>query len=382
MSDYDSILKEKKKYQDNNDIKIVKKKHFPYLLLDTICIGLIIIISYFIYYNNVLAPDVIAFSDINTIVDDYKRMFNFLDINTFNSDFSFNGEIDLNGEKNYDYNIYYQDRKFQFKLSTLDEYLLYSVDSKNKYLKLSNFNDYYILLGNYKEIINLNDIKDKFVKSIDKNKYIKRFYFENYMPIVEVNLTLNNDELSRIINNYKGNYNVLFTFKNNALTNEIVGIKVSITDLNNNKRYLGTYSNGKIIISDGDKLNLKLGLSFKGEDFTLKIYKDNVLYGVGSGVKSEDSYLYTYQIIDRVYNIMIDISRIDDGYLFNGKSNIDKNIKNFNVTYKKNNSIIDVIDTSDSIKNINTFTSDEKRTYEEALDNMLSYLREFINEYK
>ena len=77
-------------------------------------------------------------------------------------------------------------------------------------------------------------------------------------------------------------------------------MKMIINNLNNNKRYVILYQDEALTISDDQALNLKFTLENKNQDFTLKIYKNDNIYSVLSGVKQEDDYLYKYQIINQI----------------------------------------------------------------------------------
>ena len=38
-----------------------------------------------------------------------------------------------------------------------------------------------------------------------------------------------------------------------------------------------------------------------------KIYQDDIIYSVLTGTKQENSYQYTYQVIDKIYNITLKV---------------------------------------------------------------------------
>lgn len=385
MSEYDSILKEKKIYQEPIKQKVKKKKHFPYLLLDFIFVFLVLVISYYIYYRTILAPDKIFISNISKVINDYQAVFKYLPIQEFGSDYYFEGTLSLD-EDVYNYDIIKNQDKFKVDFSMQKNHLIYYLENKNQYIKLSNLSDDYFELKQN----NLNELKNikKNVSSyITEEKYIKRFYFDGYIPVVEASLVLKDEDIRNIMTfDLKNQYEVLFTFKNNAFTNEIISMKMTINNLGTNERQLVTYQNGKIIYSDGEEINLKFVLSSKDEDFNLKVYKDDVLYSVLSGTKQEESYRYMYQIIDQIYNISLVAVEDSNDYVYDITSNIEKNgdiiSRSLSITLNQKDNIIIDEDIGKDIKKLKDFTEDEKRTYNEVLDSIIGDLRQLIKEYK
>lgn len=384
MTEYDSILKEKKKYEEPVKLGAKRKKHFPYLTLDFIFIVVILGISYLVYYRTVLAPDKIFALNISRMMNDYKTVFRYLPLEELNEDFYFEGTISMDNEE-YNYGIIRNQNKIKIDFSVQDNYLLYYLDDDAQYIKLSSFGDNYIGLGQ----TSLNDvsmIKEKASTYITEDKFIKKFYFDGYIPVVEVNLVLKNEDIRGIIPfNLREQYEVLLTFKNNAFTNEIINMKVTINNLTTNERELITYRNGEFTYSDGEKLNLKFALKCINEDFNLKIYSDEVLYSVLSGTKQEEQYEYMYQVIDQIYNISLGITEEDNGYTYEVDSNIEHGdvtaTKKIVVTLRRNDNII-LSDNIDGVRNFNSLTKDEKKAYKKAFDDVIGNLRQLIDEYK
>ena len=71
MSNYDSILKTKNTYKEDVVNIENNKKKFPWFRIDFICIILLIVVSYIVYYNKVLTPDNIYLNDLKTVYDKY-----------------------------------------------------------------------------------------------------------------------------------------------------------------------------------------------------------------------------------------------------------------------------------------------------------------------
>lgn len=384
MSEFDSILKEKKKYQEPELLKVKKKKRFPYLVLDFIFIVLILIGSYIVYYRNVLAPDKIFMSDISRIIEEYKNIFQYFPIQDVNSDYYFEGTLSLD-EKEYNYNIIRNQDKLKIDFSIQEDSLLYYLDNQNQYIKLSNLGEDYIKLD--KNVLEGSSaVQESFSTYITEEQYIKKFYLDGYTPVVEVILVLENEDITNLISTNLGDqYEVLFTFKNHAFTNEVISMKMVINNLTTNKRELITYQDGEITYSDGEKINLKFVLSRKNNDFSLKIYQSEVLYSVLSGMKQEDRYQYIYQVIDEIYNISLTVTKGEHRYVYDLTSNIENDgvttTKNAILTLnQKDNILLEEVDV-ELAKDFKTFTEDEKKAYEEALNGIIGNLRKFIDEY-
>lgn len=383
MTNYDSILEEKKKY--NEPEKVIKKKKFPWLLLDIIIITIILVVSYFIYYRSILSSENIFMTDIYTILDNYKVILNGLPINELDSDYSVEGTLSLN-DLDYKYNIINKDNKFKTFLSINDKNMTYYSDYNNQYVNFDFLGEEYISLSNSK--LKNNIINKEYLETSEfKEKYIKNFYLDNYTPVVEANLVLKNEDIKNIIKqDLKKNYEVILTFKNNAFTNEIIDMKIIINNLTDSNRKLITYQDGVINYSSDKGVNLKFTLSAKNNDFTLKIYKNDQLHSVLTGNKNEKSYKYLYQVIDKVYNISLVSSIEENMYKFKIISNVqveeEFSYDEMLITLKS----IDIVDIDDinlkNVKKYNNLTKEEKKDYKDSFNNTIGDLRNLINKYK
>lgn len=380
MSEYDSILKEKKKYEEPAPLIPKKeKKKFPWLKIDIILIGIVLIISYIVYYNIILSPDKIIAYDIESIIKKYQTILTPLKLKELDNT-NINGILTL---ENTEYNYHFIKNKNSFKLdfSTQDKTLTYYQTNHEKYIKLSNYMEEYIKIDN--NIPNLNEIN--IPSALDQIQYIKKFYVDNKQPIVEANVVLESDDLKKIIGSANSNYKIMLTCKNHALTNQIINIKATITNTQNNERYLITYQNNELIITTDDNSKIKFILINKNNDFTLKIYKDDSIYSVLTGIKQSDEYQYTYQIIDQIYNLTLNIKENaqEKEYQFTSKIEQDNIITTSNASLSFHN-LEEIILEEDltNTKDYTTFTKEEKQTYQNSIKEITSALSQFIKKHQ
>ena len=384
MGNYDSILKEKKTYREEIPTKKNKVKKFPWLLLDIICLILILIISYIIYFQTILTPKNIFLNDLKIVSDKYTPIMKNLNIDQIIKD-SYNsvGTITLN-EQIYKFNLAKEKNIKKLDLSLNEQNLIYYEKENESYINLSTLNDTYYKLSNNNYSNILNNIKTYLKDTLKEEDFIKKFYLNKM--IVESNLVLDNSAIKKALNiNSKNTYEALITFKNNAITNEIISLKVVINNQITNKRFVIIYEDEVLTYKDDNK-TLTFKLEEKNKDFTLKIYQNNILYSVLAGTSSEKSYQYTYQIIDKIYNITLKTTSNANSYTYEVTSTIeeDKIIKNQTLelilNYQENSSF-ESINLSNAI-NYNTLNEEEKNSYNIALDTIINPLRKFIQKYK
>lgn len=381
MSNYDSILKEKVKYEDPLPlITESEKKKFPWLLIDVILISLVLIISYIIYYNTILAPDKIFYQDMKFLIEKYNPIIEPLNLKEINSMTRVEGILKLNN-KEYNYIITKNDNKTKLDFSNQNNTLTYYKSDDEQYIKLSNYISDYIKLNN-STIKNKEQIETS-LSAINKEKYKKNIYLDNKIPIVEANLILKSEDINNIIG--ISNYEAILTFKNHALTNQIINIKIAITNTKTNKRYLITYQNNELTFKSEEKEPIKLILTNKNNDFTLKFYQNDTIYSVLTGTKESADYLYTYQIIDKIYNINLRITKQENNYQYELTSKIENN----NITTENSASL--TINNKEEIileeditkaKAYSTFSQEEKEQYKISLDTFTLDLRNFIEKHQ
>lgn len=386
MSEYDKILKEKKK-QDLDLPQKEKIKKFPWFQLDVFFIILILVISYLIYYHTVLNPKNILITDTSKLIQKYQIIWNSLSLNSLNTDYFKTGTIQLE-QDNYHYSIIRNADNLKFELTRNDHSLSYYQKETNRYIKLSTLEEDYIQLENNSYLNYFSKIKQNFDKNITEDKYIKKFYLDGTAPIIEVNLELKNEDIAQILNNnqLKDQYEVLISFKNNALTNDMTSMKITINNLTQNKRWVIIAEDGALFFSDGELKNLKFVLTQKEKDFTLKIYQNEVLYSVLTGVKQEENYQYIYQIIDKLYTLTLNKRVVENGLLYEFSSVIEENgetsKKSASISIENQNKIILEEDKIATFKQYDTLSKEEQEKYETSLNDMIGNLRQFIKEYK
>ncbi len=378
MSDkYDEILKEKPKYADPEPLISKKNKYFKISLLVGIILSLIVIlISYIFYYNIVLASESIILNNINKVVKKYNYIYSdiipsYLDQNNYSID----STISYNDRK-YNY-LYVKNGKEQSRtFSNEDRFItFYTVNSKN-YIKTSNI-PYYIereeskknlsdintmkqslelepiafiyselfngestdLSKNYYNLDNVNktidDIRNNFNSYISKDKYIKKLYLLNKKLIVEVNLSLNTNDLNSILGDnsleINDNLNVNITTKNDAITNEIDNVKVVINNETQNKRTVITYDNKSVTITDDKGTNKKIVFNKKSNYYDVKFYNNNILYSVLSLENNSNKYVYAYRVIDKLYSINLEVNKENDNVKYKMETNINNQTNKFEV---------------------------------------------------
>ena len=378
MSDkYDEILKEKPKYADPEPLISKKNKYFKLSLLVGIILSLIVIlISYIFYYNIVLASESIILNNINKVVKKYNYIYSdivpsYLDQNNYSID----STISYNDRK-YNY-LYVKNGKEQSRtFSNEDRFItFYTVNSKN-YIKTSNI-PYYIereeskknlsdintmkqslelepiafiyselfngestdLSKNYYNLDNVNktidDIRNNFNSYISKDKYIKKLYLLNKKLIVEVNLSLNTNDLNSILGDnsleINDNLNVNITTKNDAITNEIDNVKVVINNETQNKRTVITYDNKSVTITDDKGTNKKIVFNKKSNYYDVKFYNNNILYSVLSLENSSNKYVYAYRVIDKLYSINLEVNKENDDVKYKMETNVNNQTNKFEV---------------------------------------------------
>ena len=385
MADYNSILKEKKKYEE--PIKEnTGPKPFPWLKMDVFSIIIILIVSYIVYYINILTPELIFLNDLNTLTKQYETLLQPLNLDQFENDYNIEGIITIE-EQEYNYEIVKNENKFKTSLSLDDNKLDYYATESTPYIKLSSFKEEYIKLStnDYSNI--LSNLKDYFTNNLPKDKFIKKFYLNGTTPTVESNLHLTNEDILKALklNNLENSYEVLFTFKNNAITNEIISMKITINNLNTQARSVITYENNLLYYKD-DNQSLELKLEQIDENFTLKISKEGTLYSVLTGSRLENSYKYLYQIIDKIYNISLTINNENNINSYEVESNIEKGESTINqklmLTFQKQDDIILENTEIANALDYNKLTEEEQKQYQASLEELTGSLRQFIDKHK
>lgn len=373
MNEYDGILKENKKY--DNSIENSNFKKFPWFKVDILLISILLIIGYCMYYGTILNPKQIFINDIKTLINKYDNILYPLEINKLKENYGLIGNINLNN-KNYNFEIDKINKETNFILGVNGQNLNYYSNNGENYLKLYNKETYYKINNNdYFNIIS--NIKEYF-KNLSEDKFIKKFYLNGTIPIVESNLVLNNNDIIEALkpNNYDSTYEVLFTLKNNAITNKIISIKIIINNLMTNEREVLFWENNKLSYKN-DEVNLRYELEKNDKDFTLKSYKSDILFSTLTGMQKENSYEYSYQVIDKVSNINVNLKKENEFYYFDINYTADNIEYNIVISYQFLDPIIDN-DISNSI-DYSTLTYEEKEIYNNNLNMIIGDLKEVIS---
>ena len=388
MSDnYNEILKEKKVYKD----PVVSHKHrfFKLSLLIGVLVAIIVVgISYLVYYNTILDSESIFLNNIVKLANKYSVVVDNINPNyDLSGNYTLDGNITM-GDANYTYSFvsdggklmrtfknndksvtYYYDNDLSYinvsslgntyvevdnKLKTLDDYKS-SIDDvqKNFYNYIYNsvfgsspydvYNNLYNI-DNYDNLIE--NIKNNFSTEVSSDKYIKKFYFENKEPIVEVNLELSKNDINNIFgsdNNLEidDDLEVAITMKNNAIDNNIKSIKIVINNKTDNTREVINYQDNVLLYTDNEGSVTKVEFKENSDKFEIRVSKNDILYSVLSSTQGDGDNSYSYHIIDKIYSVDLQFVYDDVGYNYFVETNIDSVVNNFEIggSYAKIGSI-------------------------------------------
>ncbi len=385
MNDYDSILKEKKSYD-----KIPNTKRHPFtkfIFIDIILIIICLGFSYLFYYHNVLTSKNILLHDVDFFKKIGNVIFKPLVINFFDDSFSLDGNLFFN-DYQYDYEFIRDEKKVKLLLSDKDHHLTYYLDDKNSYTKFDSFVDNKYVLKANDTIFNVYfNLKNYFMNVLDDDDFIKRFYFNGMVPVVEVNLVLDKNQLSQIFDGYdlRDDWEYTLTFKNNAITNQIIDCKLVINNNSKHSRYVIFYSNSSFKITDNDGAVTELSYQFNQNDFTLKFNKEGSVYSIFTGTKKENSYLYSYQVIDKVYNLTLDVGFDNDklNYKFHSSVEEGKNVIDRDAILTFSYHLDGALDENVSSNvHYNSLKSDIRDSFDSEIEQFISPIWKFVNEYK
>lgn len=416
MSDnYNNILMEHKVYKEEK--KTNKHPKFTISIIIAILISiLIIIISYLIYYKTVLTNENIYTNDIKIIFDKYTKILDKTKLNyDLKSDYTLAGNVLVNQNK-YNYTIassgkktlnllennnqsikYYEDGdNHYFNINNSDEYIqitneLYNLDYYKNELKTLNkepntyLNNLFLestITKNNQDIYNLfnystylNNIMKNFKSVINSSNCKRKIYFDNKKPIIYLRTTLTNQNINKIFNisqtSDTDNYTVSLESKNDALTNDIKNIKIVINNQITKDREVIIYNGSNIIYTDKNDVKHKFTILTKDEITYLKYYKNDILYSVLTKARDDTNrYNYTYQVIDRVYNINLTINASYNDFSYNLKTNIDNNATDITITgtYKNKATINETIIKSIKYDNLE---DDVQAKYNQKLSTIL-----------
>ena len=416
MSDkYDTILKEKKVYEDYVPTHAIFKK----FMLFGIFLGIIVIIvSYVIYYNTFLSGETILLNNVIKLLDNYSIVFKGVNNNyKFNNSYMIEGNV-VSDKFSYNYNFirdnntikrtfsndnkkfsfYYDGDSNYIKLSDLDKYIsidnsLFSLDDYKKDYDILSDNVYkyfyYVLfdeniidiydrlymLDNYNNI--LANIRNNFLDYVSDNNYVKKFYFYNGRPVVKIDLSLNSKAINKILGNgnnnlsLKDDYEVIITTRNDAIMNDIKNIKIVINNKTKKNRVVLSYDGNDLLYTNNEGVAYRYNLEYKNDKFNLKIYNGDVLYSALEGYKDNDKYIYNYQYIDKLERYSLEILYKNEEYNYKFISNVNNVVNNIIVNGKYSD--VGAIDVED-INVINYRELDDKAR-DIINDKIVNYLK-------
>ena len=387
MDNYDSILKEKKVYADPEPL-IKKTKYTKYFVIDFFVILIVLVVSYFIYYHNVLSPKNVIINDVSYFEDIGKQILLPLQID-FNSDYAFSGNFNIDNLA-YKYDLVRNDKNMQLKLSLNDKSAFYYLDNNIMYANFSDFlKDSYIESNNKYNWINMyREYIENYDSVLNSDiQLFKKFYIEKTMPIVEVTCILKKDDINRLFGTtlVLDDFEVTLTFKNNAITNEIVDGKLVINNKTKDNRNVITYQKNTFIFTDNEGESVKYFLEITKSKFSLKVYKSDELYSMFFGNKTSDGYSYNYQVMNKIYKLGLNIKNGENTeYEFTSSIGEDSQHimeKKFSISRLDNKSFDNKVDISNK-KNYSSLSEEEKKIYQEHYDKFILPIRKFIDEYK
>ena len=387
MDNYDSILKEKKVYADPEPL-IKKTKYTKYFVIDFFVILIVLVVSYFIYYHNVLSPKNVIINDVSYFEDIGKQILLPLQID-FNSDYAFSGNFNIDNLA-YKYDLVRNDKNMQLKLSLNDKSAFYYLDNNIMYANFSDFlKDSYIESNNKYNWINMyREYIENYDSVLNSDiQLFKKFYIEKTTPIVEVTCILKKDDINRLFGTtlVLDDFEVTLTFKNNAITNEIVDGKIVINNKTKDNRNVITYKKNTFIFTDNEGESVKYFLEITKSKFSLKVYKSDELYSMFFGNKTSDGYSYNYQVMDKIYKLALNIKNGENTeYEFTSSIGEDSQHimeKKFSISRLDNKSLDNKVNISNK-KNYSSLSDEEKKIYQEHYDKFILPIRKFIDEYK
>lgn len=380
MGKYDAILKEKKVYQDP---QVHHSKYTKYVIIYFFSIFLVLGISYFIYYRTVLSFEQVLQNDFSVLKKQYANVFTSIIPKNVVSSSSLEGTIILE-DSVYNYGILKEENGLQLELSNQDNYLYSKITSQDYSLELGSFSRYGVV---YSQDLLYEDFVSRLKKKILEIKEIKSLYLEGNVPIVEFSFSLNEKDINDILgSNYlKDKYNIIVTIKNNALTNEIVSLKCAITNQENGSRSILEYKDKEIVYEVSKAKKYRLVMENKKKNFQLRIYENGELYSIFSGESSSYRYCYSYQVINKVYNLQLIIQEEKGGYSYSLNSSIEKNGETTEKTVKAvlRNGKNSLLEESDAKRiNYQNLTSSEKEDFQKKLKEFLSSLEKLVHYYE
>ena len=384
LGKYDTILKVKKEYPKKIQEEQTHHRHFSkYVIIYLFSIFLVLGISYIVYYQTVLSFESVLQNDFFILKKQYTNVFHPIIPKNVISSSSLEGTFSLENTV-YNYGILKEKGKIQLELSNQENYLYSKITSQDYSLKLEKFSSYGLV---FEQDILYQDLISRLKAKISQIKSAKNLYLEGNIPIVEFAFSLNEKDINDVLgsNILKDQYNIIVTIKNNALTNEFISFKSAITNQKTGQRSILEYKDKEMIYEVNKAKTYRFNIKNKKKDFQLRIYKNGELYSTFLGESSKYQYTYSYQVINKVYNLKFMIQEEKGGYSYELNSSIEKE----GVTTEKavkavlRNGQNDLLEESTAKRrNYQNLSQEEKEKFQNALKDFLSPLENLIHYYK
>ena len=413
--EYDTILKEKGVYDEAP--KSSNNKYFKlFFFLGIVISLLVIVISYVIYYNTILDNESIFFNNLVKLKDNYYSIYK--DIR-FDYDIKNNyvivGNMDV-GNDNYGYTFSKYANKVKKVVFNSDKNITYYYDGRDSFVKISSLGDFYIRdnknqlndLKYYKDNIKsikkdfnsylydsvldknsydlfnqlynvdnwgtiVSNIKDNYRTNVTSDKYIRKLYFDGKNPIVEVNLILEKSDINNILGvdsglQIKDDYQLNITMKNSAISNEIKEIKVVINNKTKNTRQVLLFKS-KVLYYTDSKDN-KYSIKYNENKNNIQIKKNNVLTSVVQISAKNNTNIYNYKEIDKIYTISLSVEKVKNNFEYGIETNIDDVARAVKISgeYKKGEAINE--NTVNAI-NLDSLNLEQQKIYKKSIKELL-----------
>ena len=384
MGKYDTILKVKKEYPKKIQEEQTHHRHFSkYVIIYLFSIFLILGISYIVYYQTVLSFESVLQNDFFILKKQYTNVFHPIIPKNVISSSSLEGTLSLENTV-YNYGILKEKGKIQLELSNQENYLYSKITSQDYSLKLEKFSSYGLV---FEQDILYQDLISRLKEKISQIKSAKNLYLEGNIPIVEFAFSLNEKDINDVLgsNILKDQYNIIVTIKNNALTNEFISFKSAITNQKTGQRSILEYKDKEMIYEVNKAKTYRFNIKNKEKDFQLRIYKNGELYSTFLGESSKYQYTYSYQVINKVYNLKFMIQEEKGGYSYELNSSIEKEGVTTEKTVKAvlRNGQNDLLEESTAKRrNYQNLSQEEKEKFQNVLKDFLSPLENLIHYYK
>lgn len=384
MGKYDTILKVKKEYPKKIQEEQTHHRHFSkYVIIYLFSIFLILGISYIFYYQTVLSFESVLQNDFFILKKQYTNVFHPIIPKNVISSSSLEGTLSLENTV-YNYGILKEKGKIQLELSNQENYLYSKITSQDYSLKLEKFSSYGLV---FEQDILYQDLISRLKAKISQIKSAKNLYLEGNIPIVEFAFSLNEKDINDVLgsNILKDQYNIIVTIKNNALTNEFISFKSAITNQKTGQRSILEYKDKEMIYEVNKAKTYRFNIKNKKKDFQLRIYKNGELYSTFLGESSKYQYTYSYQVINKVYNLKFMIQEEKGGYSYELNSSIEKEGVTTEKTVKAvlRNGQNDLLEESTAKRrNYQNLSQEEKERFQNVLKDFLSPLEDLIHYYK